>query len=196
MQTQLTPKGVLVKEGCPWASFEGMELFLAINNTFADMGFAFGHGEFDRDKVEAMFMGPDDSPLADEIQKCGLIRSEFEVRVTRGLQNLVAKAIEFNPATSWSGYGFDIAHMGTGEQGSVSWEYATGECLFGCHISTTRDRDVQWLCTGLMDPGMWLQDKEGWVTYGLASEILGDPEEIKALTYDSVGEKAFGKEEG
>lgn len=195
MQTQYTPKGVLIQEGCPWASSEGMELYLALNNTFATLGFAFGYGEFDREKLEAMFLSADQSKLAEEIQQLGLVKPAFEIRVTRGLEDLVAAAIAANPSTSWNGYGFDVAHMGASN--TTSWEYASGERLYGCHISVDpeTDRAPQWLCTGVMDPGMWLQDKEGWVTFGLASEMLGDPSEIAGLSYDSVCEKAFVKEQ-
>lgn len=194
MHTQIDAQSVLQQEGCPWADFEGMELFLALNNTFASMGFAFGHGEFDREQVETMFMNAAQSPLADEIQRSGLIKPDFEVRVTRGLHNLVASAIGANPASSWSGYGWDVAYMSTSRNG---WEFAVGEKLYGCCITDTLsdDAEVHWLVSGLMDPGMWCQ-KEGWVTFGLAEELLGSPETIDTLTYDSVSEKAFGKEEG
>ena len=191
MQMQLEAPGVLVQEGCPWARNTAMELYLALNNQMAEMGFAFGHGEFDRAKAEAKFLSAASSPLADEIQKCGLIKDEFEVRVTRGLHDAVAAAIAHSG--DWAGYAWDIGYMSTS---SAAWEFATGECLYGCHITEDLRRgqglEPQWLVSGLMDPGMWLQGKEGWVTFGLAEEMLGKPEEIEGLTYDSVCAKAFG----
>lgn len=189
--------GTLVKEGCPWAKNTAMELYLALNNKMAELGFAFGHGTFDREKVEAKFLGGAQSPLADEIQRCGLIKPEFEVRVTRGLHDLVSKALT-NKANggSWAGYAWDIAHMSTG---GTAWEFAIGERLYGCYITDDfnlpGDSAPKWLVGGLMDPGMWCAG-EGWITFGLAEEMLGSPEELEGLTYDTVCAKAFGEEEG
>ena len=53
MTPTLTDRRAFMKsEGCPWAEFDSQQLYLAVNDKMADFGFAFGHGEFDREKVE------------------------------------------------------------------------------------------------------------------------------------------------
>ena len=188
MTTTLTDRREVLKDaGCPWAEFNGQQLYLAINDRMANFGFAFGHGEFNREKIEAAYLGPEQSQLAAAIAQSGRINPSFQVRVTPGLEAMVKEAMGSQPGTSWGGYGWDLSHMATG---ACSWEFASGERLFGCLIGSKE----RWLVSGLLDPGMWFEG-EGWVTFGLAEEVLAAPEAIEGLNYDAICEKAFGKDE-
>ena len=188
MTTVTSRQETLLSEGCPWADFNEMQLYMAVNDKLAEFGFAFGHGAFDRKKVEAAYLAPAESKLAAAITRTGRISCAYEVRVTPVLEALIAEALA-SPENlgSWDGYAWDVANMSTG---ACSWEFCAGERLFGCLVGG----ESRWLVTGLMDPGMWAAG-EGWVTFGLAEEVLADPEVITSLSYDSVGEKAFGKDE-
>ncbi|WP_143593685.1 hypothetical protein [Synechococcus sp. 1G10] len=182
---------VLKAEGCPWAAFNEQQLYLAINARMAPMGFAFGYGQFDRQMIEVLFLPSDRSNLAKAITATAAIKPDFEVRVTAGLEQLVATAINEGCGSSWDGYAWDVFHMA---RSASSWEFAAGEVLYGCGITTDTtvdDMQIRWLVSGLLDPGFG----KGWLTFGLAEELLATPAEIPSLTFDSISGLAFGGDE-
>lgn len=190
MPTTIDKQELLKAEGCPWAHRTPQELYLGINDHLAVFGFAFGHGEFDRDNLEDSYFGPEQSHLAKAITETGLVNKSFEVRVSSGLEAEIRRAIKKNPASSWDGWAWDVARMA---QGGCSWEFAAGEVLYGMSING----EITWLVSGMMDPGMWCKG-EGWLTFALAEEVLPNPVDgmdgdFSGLTYDSVCERAFGK---
>jgi len=191
MPTTIDKQELLKAEGCPWAHRTPQELYLGINDHLADFGFAFGHGEFDREHLEDAYWSPDKSQLAKAITETGLIRADFEIRVHQGLEHRILQAIEAASHTSWDGWAWDVARMA---QGGCSWEFAAGEVLYGMTIGG----ETQWLVSGMMDPGMWCKG-EGWLTFALAEDVLPNPADgrdgsFEGLTYDSVCERAFGKD--
>ena len=177
-------QALLAKEGCPWAEFTERQLYLALNDTFSRFGFAFGYGSFRKDEILPYYRGAEGSPLAAAISNLEAIKPDYEVRVTPGLEALVAKAIEALPASSWDGYAFDVFHMSR-----TGWEFCAGDVLFGCRIGG----QLHWIVSGLMDPGHW--SKKEWITFGLAGEELADPSVIPHLDEDAIAARAFGESE-
>ena len=196
MTSTIDKQELLAAEGCPWAKRTPQELYLGINQHLAQFGFAFGHGEFDREGLEEVYLAPfstrcsGGSRLATAITETGLINKSFQVRVHYGLEAVIERAIQTSPATSWDGWAWDVARMA---QGGCSWEFAAGEVLYGMSLKG----ENTWLVSGMMDPGMWCEG-EGWLTFALAEDVLPNPVpgrdgSFEGLTYDSICELAFGK---
>lgn len=191
MTVTVDKQELLRQEGCPWAERGADELYLGINDHLADFGFAFGHGEFDREALEETYPGQGQSKLAKAIAATGLVNPAFEVRVHSGLEDAIRRTIEKNTATSWEGWAWDVARMA---QGICSWEFAAGEVLYGMSLGG----ETTWLVSGMLDPGMWCKG-EGWLTFALAEDVLPNPVDgrdggFEGLTYDSICERAFGKD--
>lgn len=182
---------LLASNGCKWATLTASQLNLAIENHFAGYGLAFGygHGEEARDALIADYLSATDSSVAKQLQAA--LKRGFQARVHHNLQKLIDQAIANRAWTSTEGWAHDMVHMIS----TLSWEFTAGTHLFGISGlvgdgEDKRSNEITWMVSGYLDPMGCGPDPE-WMFFALAEDALGNLDQIKTLTMDSVCEKAF-----